>query len=331
MNRWNLSQPAIKRIIILARAGGSVLLIWWAVAGINWSDLGIMLHNLVIWPLLWTPPLYFLGVWLSTYRWKLILKNWGIEQDIRVLLKIYIISAFWSNFLPSTIGGDGYRYLALRSLPQATNTKIFSSLLLDRLYGYLALVIVHFVVAAFYWNDLQNSAFLLGMELSILTALPLLGVFWLVASRLLKSREPKISTQGWMAKALNKIGAIITLLQQQNLRTSAWGFFLSVLLVGTIALAWQIYYLSAGMQVDWGIAFYAATLIGILGILPITLNGIGVMEICQIMLLSWQGLPEENAILVALLTRVMMVVLTLPGGLLYLLDSLKSHPTLPVK
>jgi uncharacterized membrane protein YbhN (UPF0104 family) len=94
--------------------------------------------------------------------------------------------------------------------------------------------------------------------------------------------------------------------------------------VFSVAGAWQIYYRVADAPVSWGVSFYAATLIGILGILPITLNGIGIVELCQVTILSWQGLPVEKAILAAFLTRIMLVILTLPGGLLYLLDSFKA-------
>lgn len=291
--------------------------------GLDWIELGQILTEINLQYLFLIPLLYAINVILSVLRWQTILNQWNIKPGTWTLWKIYLISSFWGNFLPSTIGGDGYRFLALRSLPNANKTRIFSSLLLDRLYGYIALIIVHFIIAIFYWHDLQNSALLTGIELAIFSAAIMLGIIWLIAGRFFNSKISEASPVGWLARVVNKITEIISLIKQQNWRISAWGLFFSALFVCTIAIAWEIYYLAAGVQVDWGIAFFAATLIGILGILPITLNGIGIMELCQVTILSWQGFPMEKAILAAFLTRIMLVILTLPGGLLYMLNGIK--------
>lgn len=312
-----------KYLINIARILGSGFLLIWAAMGVDWSKFGQVLIEIDLWYLLIIPLLYAMNNTFSALRWQIILKQWEIEPGTWRLWKVYLISSFWGNFLPSTIGGDGYRFLALRSFPNAGKTKIFSSLLLDRLYGFVALVIIHFIVVIIYWRDLQKSTFLASIELAILAAAIILGAMWLVAVRFFNGGNSETSAAGWLARIVNKISEILMLLKQQTWRTSAWGLFYSALFVSTVAIAWQIYYLTAGVQVDWGVAFYAATLIGILGILPITLNGIGIMELCQVTILNWQGLPVEKAILAAFLTRIMMVVLTLPGGLLYLLDSFK--------
>ncbi|MBI5823953.1 MAG: flippase-like domain-containing protein [Chloroflexi bacterium] len=312
-----------KLLINVAKILGSAFLLIWATFGLDWVKFGRVLTEINLWYLLLTPVVYAMNNTFSALRWQVILKQWDIEPGTWRLWKIYLISSFWGNFLPSTIGGDGYRFLALRSLPNAGKTKIFSSLLLDRLYGYVALVIVHFMVVIFYWRGLQNSTFLVNVELAIFAAAILLGIVWLAAGRFLNSRNTETSSSGWLTRIVNKISEIFLLFKGQDWRISAWGLFYSALFVSTVAIAWQIYYLAAGVQVDWGIAFYAATLIGILGILPITLNGIGIMELCQVTILNWQGLPVEKAILAAFLTRIMLVILTLPGGLLYMLNGFK--------
>jgi hypothetical protein len=325
-NKSTASQK-YKPLINIARILGSGLLLIWATMELDWNKFFQVLAKIDTWYLLVIPLLYAINVTLSVLRWQVILSQWDIKPGTWTLLKIYLISSFWGNFLPSTIGGDGYRFLALRSLPNASRTKIFSSLLLDRLYGFAALGIMHFFIVIFYWRGLQHSAFLKGVEFAIFAAAILLGIIWLIAGRFFKPQKSETFAAGWVVRIINKISEIFILFKEQNWRVSAWGLFYSALFVSTIAVAWQIYYLAAGVQVSWGIAFYAATLIGILGILPITLNGIGVAELCQVTILNWQGLPVEKAILAAFLTRIMLVLLTLPGGLLYLLDTFKTSRT----
>lgn len=316
-----------KLLISIAKVLGSGLLLVWATFGLDWAKFGQVLTEINLWYLLLTPLAYALNNTFSALRWQVILKQWDIDPGAWKLWKIYLISSFWGNFLPSTIGGDGYRFLALQSLPNTDRTKIFSSLFLDRLYGFAALGVMHFIVAIFFWSELRKSTFLAGVELSIFAAAIVFGLIWLFAGRFFNSRNSQISSTGWLARVINKISEIFTLFKELDWHTIALGLFYSALFVGTVAFAWQINYLAAGVQVNWGVAFYAATLIGILGILPITLNGIGIMELCQVTILNWQGLPIEKAILAAFLTRIMLVLLTLPGGLLYLFDSFKLPRT----
>jgi len=326
-NKSTASQK-YKPLLNFARILGSSLLLVWVTMGLDWSAFFQVLTKINLWYLLLMPFFYGLNNTFSALRWQAILDQWNIRPGLWTLWKIYLISSFWGNFLPSTIGGDGYRFLALHSYSNVGKTKIFLSLLLDRLYGFIALCIVHFIVVISYWPDLQKSTFLVSVELTIFIAAIVLGLMWLFVRRVLYVRNSETSMPGWIVNVIKKIGEIFTLFMQQDWRTSVPGLFYSVFFVSTISASWQIYYLVAGVRVNWGITFYGTTLVGILGILPITLNGIGVMELCQVTILSWQGLPVEKAILVALLTRIMTVLLTLPGGLLYLLESFKVPTTL---
>jgi len=327
LDNKSISPQKYKPLLNTVRILGSVFLLIWATFGLDWAEFGRVLTEINLWYLLLAPLVYAMNITFSVLRWQVILKQWSIEPGTWKLWKVYLISSFWGNFLPSTIGGDGYRFLALSSHPNTSKTKIFSSLLLDRLYGLIALVIVHFFIVIFYWRSLQASTFLANVELAVFVAATILGLLWLIVERFFNYGDPQTSAIGWLSRIVNKISEIFSLVKQQDWRISIWGLFYSILFVSTIAIAWQIYYLAAGVQVDWGIAFYSATLIGILGILPITLNGIGIMELCQVTILNWQGLPVEKAILAAFLTRIMMVILTLPGGLFYLFDGFKLPHT----
>ncbi len=313
-----------KPLLNIARILGSGFLLIWAMIGVDWSNFGQVLNEINLWYLSIIPFVFAVNVLFSILRWQVILKQWDIKPGTWKLSKIYLISTFWGNFLPSTVGGDSYRFLALHTYPNASKTKIFSSLLLDRLFGFIALIIANFIVVLIYWHDLQRAPLLLSVELAVFIAAIILGILWLIAGYFFNFKKDSLPATGWLIRFVNKVSEIITLLKQQPWSVSAWCLFFSMLCVFSVAGAWQIYYRVADAPVSWGVSFYAATLIGILGILPITLNGIGIVELCQVTILSWQGLPVEKAILAAFLTRIMLVILTLPGGLLYLLDSFKA-------
>ena len=53
--------------------------------------------------------LHFLGFYLSSLRWKILLKTQGIEPKITFLVKSCLVAMFFNQFLPSTVGGDTVR------------------------------------------------------------------------------------------------------------------------------------------------------------------------------------------------------------------------------
>jgi len=66
---------------------------------------------------------------------------------------------------------------------------------------------------------------------------------------------------------------------------------------------------------------YASTLAAVLGALPLSLNGLGLMELALVLALSPWGVLREEVLLAAFLLRGVNMVMAVPGGVLYLLDS----------
>jgi uncharacterized membrane protein YbhN (UPF0104 family) len=59
-----------------------------------------------------------LSITISTYKWDIILQVHKIFFKFNALHKIYFIATFFNNFLPTSIGGDGYRiYKTLDQVP----------------------------------------------------------------------------------------------------------------------------------------------------------------------------------------------------------------------
>jgi uncharacterized protein (TIRG00374 family) len=310
-----------KLLLQSVRIAGSGLLLFFSFYSIDWGKFRVALAQSAPAYLLFAPLVSLLNNTLSALRWQIILKQWKIQPGFWNVWKIYLISSFWGNFLPSTIGGDGYRFLALRSYADTSKTKILSSLFLDRLYGLVAIITVHAIVLIFYWEELRQTPLLFNIEIGGMAAIFLALVFGIAFRFFFQKIRMPLFASKFFDRAWDKITEIYKLIRQQGRRSTLLGMMYSLLFVGVIAAAWQMYYLVVGIRVSWGVAIYAATLIGILGMLPITLNGIGIMEFALVAILNWQNIPAEKAILVALLTRVMQILLSLPGGLLYMFDS----------
>ena len=78
---------------------------------------------------------------ISSLKWQVILRSDGVSMFLPYLVKTYMIGNFLSLFLPTSIGGDIYRVLAIRGVNRDL-AKSTSSVLFDRLSGVFALVTI---------------------------------------------------------------------------------------------------------------------------------------------------------------------------------------------
>ena len=114
--------------------------------------------------------LYVPSVFISSLKWHLILKGvYGLDLRFLYLVKIYFIGGFYNNFLPSTIGGDGYKFYVLNKNIKNQRKEIFSSIFLERGIGFLMLFIINFIITAFFYHTIVTIKSLALIELILLS------------------------------------------------------------------------------------------------------------------------------------------------------------------
>ena len=79
--------------------------------------------------------------------------------------------------------------------------------------------------------------------------------------------------------------------------------------------------LAADSQVDFVPLIFITTLVAMLTMIPISINGIGLQEASYVVGLEYIGIAGPAALLIAVLARVGLVVQSLFGGLLFLVDN----------
>ena len=120
----------------------SVVLIYWSLRDVALSQIFLSVRSANLWLLL---AAFFLNLFGATFlralRWHLILNAQGVNASIAFLVKSYMVSFFFSNFLPSTIGGDASRvYDSWRSGNKKVDALV--SVFIDRFLGVVALMLL---------------------------------------------------------------------------------------------------------------------------------------------------------------------------------------------
>jgi hypothetical protein len=307
-----------KIILNILRILMSILLLALLFSEVSLAELGALVSQFSPRFFLLLPLAFAINLWFSAFKWKLLLRDFGIEEKVGKLFKIYLIGVFFSNFLPSTIGGDGYRFLRLNAEHAGSAERILSSILLERGYGYLATLVVNLVLTAWFWDYVISSPLLLWLEVIILIGSVGITFFW-VRRRMFTPLFDYL--RRW--NIFQRIDTTLALFKQQSPRTILLASLLSLGFLFVSGFVWQLYYFwTLGMQPDILLMLYLATLVIIVGVIPLTISGLGLVEWAQMTLMKTQGIPSEAVLVASFAYRIILVMISSVGGLVYLGQSL---------
>lgn len=259
-------------------------------------------------------------IFASCVKWRLILRY--MKRDIGVwhLCKVYIVSYFFSNFLPGSLGGDFARAYIVG---QRVNSQVhsFAAVFLERLTGLITLAVLAagaYVVTPALRSEPVVSLSILALTggcilLTLLMWSPLGGPR--VASRL--------QTIPYASRAFAKFA---------ELRGSLAGFWVNrTLALKTIAYSLlfhalavvNVYVAALALNVDVNFLVLCAVtpVVLVLASVPITPSGIGVMEWAYSLFLIPAGATLDEGLAIALLLRAQAFAASLAGGVIFLADS----------
>jgi hypothetical protein len=242
---------------------------------------------------------YLTGMLANAIRWYVLLQAPKIRVSFWTTVKIVFTGAYVSNFLPSTIGGDTVRFVGLMHLTS------------DRAVGLASVVLDRLINMSAFMTILPLSILTFGSPATWLAALfqfgtPVLPVFLMAGNQ-----HPLVGrVKRWLQGGREAFG-----LWLKRPRILALAFCVSWLSIFVVFVA--IWLVARGLGIP--VALYQV--MGITGItylltlLPISVNGYGLREVAITTLYLPLGASLEQAATLALITRFLSMLETLPGAL----------------
>lgn len=283
------------------------LLVWkadWRSLAANIGDLDSILFTLALAALILQYP-------LSAWKWRFSLRLHAIEYPYWYLLRVLCIAFFFNNFLPTAIGGDAYR--AYRTTQRAKRkVHAFSAVLVERMVGLLALLFLGYLCAIYLVvnRELVHENWLIAILAAASCGMIVLALLW---------------KNGFLAKVIDRLtvtpklepirNSMQTVLSNRHQFAGLLGA--SFLLQATAIAAIWLLFAALGTQGALAQSGFTAAAAGVAGILPLSINGIGVVE-GSFVAAAWEsGLPADKAIVVALFLRAFMLASSVVFGLIY--------------
>jgi uncharacterized protein (TIRG00374 family) len=304
-----------KRVLFLGKAVFTLLLVALILYRADWGKIFGALKNANV-PLIAVVFFSMAGnVAISAYKWQFLLHIYDIGIKLPRLTKYYFTAMFFNNFLPSTIGGDGYRIFKVYK-SQESRAGAIVPVLAERIYGVFVLLILGFLGSLVSFLKFSDHLSLVGMAIGASGSVAILALHFLVSP-------------GGNARILQKLRFIpeklkesMKILERYHHEPALFYKFLGVTTVYcTFIFVYRMILIRAvGESCSFFSLMSAVMMSNILAILPISINGIGLLDGSFIYIISTFGVSYESAIMVMILHRGLSLLLSALGGVFYFMD-----------
>lgn len=279
------------------------------------ANLLAQLRGIDPWLLAAATLIFFASVVLGAWQWHRLLRAGGIDLTFGRTFRFYFVGIFFNNFLPAGVGGD---IVKIYDVTKVGNDpyQVFATTILDRVIGIAGLCLLALGASAllFAGDGLPN----LGLYVVIFAGCvaPALA---LVLNRRLSRAVRTLFGRITIAGLGPRFDALFRRLgEYRRVRSLLGGLTLLAVAVQFLRVVTHILTARAlGVEIT-PIAFLQffvfVPLLGLLMVLPISINGLGVREGAGILLFTQIGFSSEQALLMELLTYAIMVVVSLLGG-----------------
>jgi len=263
-------------------------------------------------------------IWLTLFavakRWQLVVRLGGIEAPLSSLTEATFIGAFFNQFLPSSVGGDFFRILAVRR-QGASLTEAVTGVFMDRLFGFISLGILCVLVVP------TEGHALIGSDLKW----PFLATMFLLLSVLGGGILLLLIPRTWHRYFL--IRPFSPLIEMTRRALYCKVLFFSILLSSLVSSLFlisglQVLMIAFDIPLTWGQGVVILPVVLLLTSLPISFAGWGLREGAMVIALGIYGVSQETALALSLVYGALHLVSGIPGLVLWVLEKRRLKPAL---
>lgn len=257
------------------------------------------------------------GTLISAFKWMLLLKAQGINRPhFTRLWGLYHIGIFFSNFLPTEVGGDVIRsYIVGKE--SGKQTESLAAVAMERITGLMAVVFYGVLGLFLNWRlaDDLNLTYLIFAITAMMAACSFIGLNRNLAKRI----KQKLSFPVFN-RMMEKLTSLYEAIYLYKTNVKQFVIVIGISLIFQLYAIWFNFAIMKCMNIDLSFLcmIFIVPVITIIGLVPITINSIGIREGAFVFLFAQLGVSDEKSLALALLYRAGVMAPGLVGGLLYI-------------
>lgn len=272
------------------------------------------------------------GLCLIGLRWWVFMRAQSIRIPVSLAVKLTFLGQFFTNFMPSAVGGDLVRAWYVSRHLQQRRLQAVLGVAVDRLMGLAATLLLALISYLLYMRGQRLfevsrkesgvvRAFLDRHPISwhevLLAGVLLVGVGFLVVG--LFNIKP-FFRRLWhhFMHVLKQLKEALLIYYHHPL-VLGFGLFVTMFLQSLVILSFWLVGRDLGMQAEIRYYFVFFPLVWVIGSIPVSIAGIGLLEGGIVLLfVQFTGAAPEAAIALALCQRLTWIVASVPGMAVHL-------------
>ncbi len=304
------------KIYAVVKVAVTMLLFYYIFRKIDFHQFGATLRNARLDILIAGFLLLWIAHFVCVFRWRILMRPLMPIPSLANLLGIYCIGIFFNMTFPTVVGGDVVK-MYYAGKPSKSYAQSFASTFLDRDAGMLAMMII--ACAAVFIHPVKVPGVPVSLVIWSVFALLILGNAAIFTPSLHRRMTAGLRRLR-LSKIAHKVDMISNAFQTMGKHPAAllWSLFISFinqLLV--ISVTW-IMAMGLRLHVPFSYFLIFVPVITLISMIPISLNGMGLREFSFLSLFGAIGVAPASCIALGLLSSIVLILSSLPGGIVYI-------------
>lgn len=255
---------------------------------------------------------------IVAYRWRRLMQAFEINVTMRRAFALSMVGAFYNTFMPGSTGGDLLKaYYAAKQTPHRTRAVL--SVLIDRIIGLLALVILGGAAASYQYltstemddATVQCGRVALGSVIIIGGTLLGLIVFYQRTVRRMVRLDLLLSKLPMQTQVQKAVGAME--LYRQTPWLPVWAVLITLPVHATVVISATFAGMAFELPLKWQYYWVVVPVVVLAGAIPISPQGAGVMEFFAWILTRRQGCTMGHVLALTMSIRLVQILWNLTG------------------
>jgi len=294
----------------LAKAAVSVLLLYLSLRRVELESIRQRLSGLDLRWVAFILLMLCIQLPAGALRWREIVATCGAKLPLATAIRYSFIGQFFSQVLPSTVGGDAARIWLLARGGAGWPTAIYS-MLIDRVVGVSALAVL--VVACLPWTLNLVHDPVARSVLALIGFGALAGALMFIA---LGVQHLRVMEKWWLTRHLAAASRLAWRLCRSaaGMRVAALSFAIHLM---TVIVAWGAA-MAAHASVDFVQVSFLVLPVILIATIPVSIAGWGVRESAMVLAFSYAGLAASDGLIISILFGAATLAVGAIGGMTWI-------------
>lgn len=308
-----------KHLFTFAKIAVTAGLIAYVFSTVDLKDVAASLAAANPWLILLALAFYIVAITINGMKWQVLLRALEVRVPFLAVLQFMFVGFFFNSILPANIGGDVMRgYGMARYTDRTADAAV--SVVVDRIVGLLAYMSTAAVTAIVVVRLMNHTELRWLFNLALLALAGIGAVLAVMLSRRLRMQIARIFQWGPLARLAPMYEGVSAALDAYRFRYRALFVAFLLGLAGLMAanvVNWLLFE-ALGGGVPFVDVMLFNPLIALVLLVPISVGGHGVIQGAYPFFYTLLGVPREQAVAVSVLMSFIIIVGSLPGGVLWL-------------